>query len=117
MACISESKCTPSLFFYIFFNMYFRVIAAPLSSLSSLPELRRKTTGLPSFWQVGLHRIRNPHCTQSPVPPAGEAEMRQHLGVWGIAPAGVQRAEPFGARRTGAGVQRAAPSGDRCTGA
>ena len=26
-----------------------------------------------------------------PVPPAGEAEMRQHLGVWGVSPSGVQR--------------------------
>ena len=27
--------------------------------------------------------------------------MRKHLGVWGKAPAGVQRAEPSGARRKG----------------
>jgi len=27
--------------------------------------------------------------------------MRQHLGVWGKAPAGVQRAAPSGARRVG----------------
>ena len=30
--------------------------------------------------------------------------MRQHLGVRGYTPAGVQRAEPFGARRRGAGA-------------
>jgi len=45
-------------------------------------------TGLPSFWQAGQQCIRNQLSTQSPVPPAGEAEMRQHLGVWGKAPAG-----------------------------
>ena len=54
---------------------------------------------------------------KSPVPPAGEAEMRQHLGVRGVTPAGVQRAAPSGARRIGAGVQRAAPSGARRIGA
>jgi len=30
--------------------------------------------------------------------------MRQHLGVRGVTPAGVQRAEPYGARRKGAGA-------------
>ncbi len=30
--------------------------------------------------------------------------MRQHLGVRGVTPAGVQRAAPFGVRRRGAGA-------------
>ena len=45
--------------------------------------------------------MRGQQRTHSPVPPTGEAEMRQHLGVWGKTPAGVQRAAPFGAVRIG----------------
>ncbi len=62
-----------------------------------------KKDGLPAIVLAGspaVHKQRSPH--PSPVPPAGEAEMRQHLGVRGVTPAGVQRAAPFGAPRVGA---------------
>ena len=64
-----------------------------------------KKDGLPAIVLAGSpaeHKQRSPH--PSPVPPAGEAEMRQHLGVRGATPAGVQRAAPFGAPRVGAGA-------------
>ena len=51
-----------------------------------------------------------PQCVKTPVPPAGEAKMREHLGC----PEGRKR--PFGAPRGGAGVQRAAPFGAVCGG-
>jgi len=53
---------------------------------------RRKTTGPLSLWRAGQYRINRDKRTQAPVPPAGEAEMRKHLGVWGCTPAGIQRA-------------------------
>ncbi len=59
---------------------------------------RIKPTGPQSFWRPGQRSIKN---NDAPIPPAGEVEMRQHLGVRGKAPAGVQRAAPFGARRRG----------------
>ncbi len=39
-----------------------------------------------SFWRTGQQGSWDWLCTQPPVPPAGEVEMRKHLGVWGQAP-------------------------------
>ncbi len=61
---------------------------------------RIKPTWPQFFWRPGQHSIKN---NDAPIPPAGEVEMRQHLGVRGKAPAGVQRAAPFGAPRIGVG--------------
>jgi len=44
---------------------------------------RIKPTGPQSFWRPGQHSIKN---NDAPIPPAGEVEMRQHLGVRGKAP-------------------------------
>ena len=60
-----------------------------------------ESTGLPCFWQAGQHRMSKNQSTQIPRPARRRSRDAQHLGVWGVAPAGVQRAEPFGAPRGG----------------
>ena len=42
---------------------------------------RIKPTWPQSFWRPGQHSIKN---NDAPIPPAGEVEMRQHLGVRGL---------------------------------
>ena len=46
----------------------------------------QKSTGPLSLWRAGQQSKNEQHRTQAPVPPAGEAEMRMHLGVWGQRP-------------------------------
>ena len=83
-------------------------------------NLRRRIipAGLLSFWQPGQQRMNT--FPAHPIPRPARRRSRDapaSRGLGRIAPAGVQRAAPSGARRIGAGVQRAAPSGARRIGA
>ena len=62
-------------------------------------------TGLPCFWQAGQHRT---YGRPQPLPPAGEAGMREHPGVWGEQPQRVSRG-----RRPLALCRKAAQKGGR----
>ena len=64
-------------------------------------RLRIITTCLPSFPAGRSAPQQHQSVHPALVPPAGETEMRMHLGVWGYTPAGVQRAAPSGAVRIG----------------
>ena len=64
-------------------------------------RLRIITTCLPSFPAGRSAPQQHQSVHPALVPPAGEVEMRMHLGVWGVTPAGVQRAAPSGAVRIG----------------
>ena len=64
-----------------------------------------KPTGPQSFWRAGQQSKTSRNTPNPPSRPQARGDA-QHLGAWGVAPAGDQRAAPSGARRIGAGAGR-----------